>query len=389
MKRLRTRLFALALLGLLGVYAVDLYGRGSAVYAHLGARAESAWVGERLWEWDAEFGFSPVPGARVTELVPQSEGVPVRLDARGLRVPEDWQPEPADDARPALLALGCSFTFGTACRAEQTWPAVAGERLGARVLNAGIPAGGLAHMLLRARRILAEEKPTWVVAQYAPWLAPRATSLWARTQTGPVPVPYLVEAEDGGYRVHPPQFQSQRLEPEIQPYRTSERSRGMALRFAWEVALPMLLSEDWHQFRMGVGERMGTLARPAADGPALRAWAYEELRRMAHEAGAEFCVLVVGEDVDPLETRFLDELPETPVVQGTRKLYQRLPAQHFDAYFAAYGHWGGDPPRLVDQHPNPLAHELLGGWVADALIQLEVLRRRTGTRPGSDGRTRD
>ena len=38
-----------------------------------------------------------------------------------------------------------------------------------------------------------------------------------------------------------------------------------------------------------------------------------------------------------------------------------------DAYFAAYGHWGGAPPRLVNQHPNPKAHHLLGTWVAEAL----------------------
>jgi hypothetical protein len=44
---------------------------------------------------------------------------------------------------PCIVALGCSFTFGTGLHEHQTWPSVLGERLGVRVINLGMPGHSL------------------------------------------------------------------------------------------------------------------------------------------------------------------------------------------------------------------------------------------------------
>jgi hypothetical protein len=49
----------------------------------------------------------------------------------------DYVPE------PCIVALGCSFTFGTGLHEYQTWPSVLGRLLGVRVLNLGTPGHGL------------------------------------------------------------------------------------------------------------------------------------------------------------------------------------------------------------------------------------------------------
>jgi len=44
---------------------------------------------------------------------------------------------------PCIVALGCSFTFGTGLHEYQTWPSVLGNQLGVRVVNLGTPGHGL------------------------------------------------------------------------------------------------------------------------------------------------------------------------------------------------------------------------------------------------------
>lgn len=44
---------------------------------------------------------------------------------------------------PCIVALGCSFTFGTGLHEHQIWPSVLGERLGVRVINLGMPGHSL------------------------------------------------------------------------------------------------------------------------------------------------------------------------------------------------------------------------------------------------------
>jgi lysophospholipase L1-like esterase len=57
----------------------------------------------------------------------------VRTSSDGLRDGE-WP-----QARPVVLALGCSTTFGWGVEAEDAWPEQLEARLGASVINAGIP----------------------------------------------------------------------------------------------------------------------------------------------------------------------------------------------------------------------------------------------------------
>ena len=48
-----------------------------------------------------------------------------------------------DVQEPCIVALGCSFTFGTALHEHQTWPSILGKQLGVRVINLGTPGHSL------------------------------------------------------------------------------------------------------------------------------------------------------------------------------------------------------------------------------------------------------
>ena len=85
---------------------------------------------------DARLGLAPVEGSVGAEILPGGFQEPVRFDALGFRIPLS----PTGPPGPAsLLALGDSFTFGTGCRADETYPWRVGIALGLRPLNAGFP----------------------------------------------------------------------------------------------------------------------------------------------------------------------------------------------------------------------------------------------------------
>lgn len=48
-----------------------------------------------------------------------------------------------DISEPCLIALGCSFTFGTGLNLDQTWSAKVAKQLGLRLVNLGMPGQGL------------------------------------------------------------------------------------------------------------------------------------------------------------------------------------------------------------------------------------------------------
>ena len=60
--------------------------------------------------------------------------------------PEGWRSrngEPFDYDQPTVIAVGCSFTFGTGLPFDVTWPYLLSERLGVQCVNLGLPGHGL------------------------------------------------------------------------------------------------------------------------------------------------------------------------------------------------------------------------------------------------------
>ncbi len=117
-----------------------------------------------LFQPDAESGYTLRPGFRGREVARGHEfDVPVEIDARGLR---DHKHVAA--ARPVVLAIGDSMTFGEGVTAEQAWPAVLERALGARVYAAGVPGYGSPQMRVRLQRLLPALRPDLVIVALSP-----------------------------------------------------------------------------------------------------------------------------------------------------------------------------------------------------------------------------
>src|SRR5262249_53413213 len=146
---------------------------------------------------DPLLGYVPIPGATGIQLVPMSPGLPVRFDENGFRVPVA-HPKAAQEGSPSVLALGCSFTYGDVCLAEEAYPYVLSRLTGCRSMNAGMKSYGLAQMLILARRLIPQYRPDYVVVQYSPWLAQRAQNFYAHGMNFiTTPVPFFSDSPDG------------------------------------------------------------------------------------------------------------------------------------------------------------------------------------------------
>jgi hypothetical protein len=73
-----------------------------------------------------------------------------------------------------VLALGCSFTYGAATNAENTYPYLVGQRLAGTTRNAGVSSYGLSQMMILAKRLVPAYKPDYLLVQYSPWLVDRS-----------------------------------------------------------------------------------------------------------------------------------------------------------------------------------------------------------------------
>src|SRR5688572_21914200 len=157
----------LAAVGMVGGYALLLGQRSWAAWSflksdHLGFRG-------RVHQADAELGFAAVPAADGFHVFPIGPPIPMRYDEDGFRVPAGT-PAGQPRRRPLVMALGCSFTYGDGCRAEDVYVHRVAQELGGTALNAGKCAYGLSQMLLLARKLIPAYQPDYVLVQFSTWL---------------------------------------------------------------------------------------------------------------------------------------------------------------------------------------------------------------------------
>lgn len=322
-------------------------------------KAGRGWVG-RLYEADPDLGFRLVPGARASEVFPVGPEVPLATDADGFRVPLDAGI--ARPARPHVLALGCSYTFGAGCAAEDAYPELVARRLGGSCSNAGVPSYGLAQMVILARRLIPVRRPDYVLFQHSPWLIVRSQRGFAQSYLGSVPTPSFGPGS-GEVAIRPPAFAPIVFDLPADRYLRSSSGALDFLSFQLRVGLPLFVHDDLH--RGLLRRERGSPAGLAGEDVVARAHA--EIAALCAQHGAKMVLVAIGSDCQRAEIE--DGLGQlgVVVVDATAALCSRLPDTHWRNYFDRYARWGGDPPVLVDPHPNPAAHAVVAEAIVEAL----------------------
>jgi hypothetical protein len=271
-----------------------------------------------------------------------------------------------------VLALGCSFTYGDGCRAEDVYPHLVAAELGGTALNAGKCAYGLSQMLLLARRLIPQYKPDYVLVQFSTWLPGRGTSGFARATFGRVPVPFLLLHEDGTVGVHPPVFATRVFDLPFDEFDHPRRGAGEFVRFFFTAGAPLFVHDDLSMAAYALRRGLGRL--PEADRERaqksreqLNRVVYAEIGRLAVDSGARMVIVRLSHPLEQHWQRLKELSPGALVVNAQAALDARVPSGRRDDYYRLFGHWRGTPPRLLDNHPNPAAHRLIADEVVRAI----------------------
>jgi hypothetical protein len=327
---------------------------------------------------DPVLGMAPVPGSRGSEIMPLGPPIPVRYDDRGFRVPDAQAHAPAAGDTPLVLFLGCSFTFGAYCPAEETYPHLLAQELGYRYINAGRCGYGLSQMLLLARRLIPEYKPDYVVVQYSWWLPHRATEPYGPTYFGRLPTPYFTESREGELTIHPPVFSAKSIE--YGAIAAEYRGRPMSIldfaSFAIRAGIPLFVHDDFHLTLDKIKRATGLTPPPSANGQRVVDHVYREIARLCEENGTRLIIAVIHDSVR-LRLRFdLPQVGDALIVDTRAALLDPLREPSQKEYSQAYYQWRGTPPVLVDPHPNEQAHRIIARELAEAIGGLKTVRSK-------------
>ena len=314
-----------------------------------------------------ELGFAPIPNSRGVEIMPVGAAVPVRYDKYGFRLPFEDQSKIRND-HPLVLTLGCSFTYGAATLAENTFPYLVGSYLNGSTSNAGVCGYGLAQMVLIAKRLIPRHNPDYVIVQYSPWLVKRAVRQLAPSYYGKIPNPYY--ADDKNLTIRPSIFQTKIFDLAIDRYRSSQAGALDFFSFLRNVGLPLYIHDDVNMTAYFLAGVFGFKDPPTKNRAAVIQHAYGEISKVAEHSGAVLIIVLLGEDHQPVSVQ-KDLLPSNAIVVDAHgELLTKLPTVDKQSYQREYNHWRGDPPVLVDGHPNEKAHRIIAEKIVTQIVAL-------------------
>ena len=369
MRKFSRKKIALFLAIIYTVFVFVLYG-GYVIYRaatfYVNIKYPQRGLQGRVYRFDPELGFAPIPNSQGAHVLPPGPNIPIRYNADGFRIPRDDSADVTSRLRPIVLALGCSYTYGDACTAEDAYPYLVGKQINGSSINAGGCGYGLSHMVILARRLLPAYKPDYVLVQYSPWLVPRAQSFFAPSFYGKITNPFFFEQENT-LRLSLPVFKPISIDLPIDKYKTSAKGMVDFLSFLVSAGIPLHIYEDIHMVLFYTKRYLGLIPTPSHNERKIIQTAYGEIARLAQINGARMIVVVLGCDEKPIpvpeEILALNPL----VANANAALLGRLPEKTLESYAKRYVHWNGSPPMVVDAHPNPSAHQIIAEEIVNKI----------------------
>jgi hypothetical protein len=342
------------------VYSVMLCTVGYRFYSYV--KASAGWEG-KVHRADPVLGFRPIPETIGAQTFPLGPKIPLRYDERGFRAPLIASSSTVQ--KPQLLFLGCSFTFGAGVRAEEAFPYLVGEQLHGTAFNAGVCSYGYTQMLIRAAELIPKLRPDYVIFQVSPWLLSRAIDPYVPSYFGDLPVSSIcLDRSTATPRFIPPPFYTMIFDIPVDAYRETPRSAFEFISFLARVAIPLAVHDDLGELRAAYTQNE---CATNADPKRIEAFVFERIRSITQSSGSQLYFLRLNLELESPA----DSLPPGETIDGSKELWDRLPEQTTAAFQRAYGIWRGP---IVDEHPNPAAHQIIAGAIVKAITAREHKR---------------
>jgi hypothetical protein len=350
------------------VYTWHLMVRSSNLYDY--ARKNPRAGVAPIYKADPVLGYVHVPNSRGFDILPIEARIPAWIDEHGFRVPVDGQ---ETKHRPLILALGCSFTYGAVCLAEDTYPHKLAQLLGGSELNAGVSGYGLAQMLIAAERLIPEYKPDYVVVQYSHWLLDRSLKEFAPVRFALQPVPYFTDGNDGSsISIAPPVFETAAFRADLEKYHNVRRTRMRSILFAAEVGLPLLLHDDWHNLQYRLRSLAGLVKRPTRRRGEAIAYAYGRMKNLCAAHNSSLLIVVLGNEAKPEQIPLELTKLDLCIVNAQATLLDRLGHDAWPKFEDVYETFRMQEAAYLSGHPDALAHSIIAETLASRIREMQA-----------------
>ena len=351
---------------LLFMYLNNLIYRSYKLYDYLVAEKKSGWEGI-AYQSDDTLGFKPIPITRTYRTYSNGDKIPVIFNEKGFRVPlfdtvKDDPPNKTD-----LLFLGCSFTFGDGCYAEETFPYLVANDTHLSYINAGVCSYGLSHMLILAEKFIPRYKPKYLVVQYSEWLSARSTNLYAPAYYMHVTNPYFTEKSDNTFNLQYPGFKSQSFNLDSREIKS--QYKGKFINFLFQKGLLFYLKEDWLYEKNKISILTNNLPRPSIKIDEIENYAYNKINQIAETNGTIVIILNLGNFKYTKKSHLLFSNKNIRFAEADSVLDNYLTMSLSKNYAKEFNIWkfNGKDSVLMDNHPNSKAHRLIANSIVKAI----------------------
>jgi hypothetical protein len=190
-----------------------------------------------------------------------------------------------------VLYLGCSFTFGYGCRAEDTYPHLVSKTNGVSYINAAVSAHGLSQIYLLAERLIPQYRPRFVVLQRSSWLPYRGIDPFNRVDQGLLTVPYFSNPSENPRLLFPIE---KSLVFELVEARESGKLSSCMLQFLFGFGFSHVVKEHFLYAKARLRMLLNPSLQPATDVAQVEQVVYQRISDIAFANGSFPIVLSVG-----------------------------------------------------------------------------------------------
>lgn len=324
----------------------------------------------KIFQFDDKLAHKAIPfaeGAHTYHLSDSINGaVRIIIDSLGYRT----TPEKKELEKDTFidLYLGCSFTWGDYCLAENTYSYLVSKELHHNYLNAGCSAYGLAQMLQLAEELIPKYHFKYVFIQYSPWLANRAMSLYGPTFFGYRPFPYFYQENDK-LKLQYPLFKSDMYDLPSESFKNETITLTDKLKFYLKIGIPVEIIDYAKKEYYSSLVKLEIYPKPTKDKSEVEKYVYNRIFDICEQYKCQPVIVKLGYGyTSALDSSLFKNHLGVVFVDTDMNLWKTADFNSKE-FSKKYNHWyyTEQDTIFIDEHPNNFAHKIIAESILNDL----------------------
>lgn len=299
-------------------------------------------------------------------IFPGGDSIPIFTNEYGNRV-GSTKLNDTINIKKKVLFLGDSFTFGDANFYENSFPYLISKKLNHQLINASMVGYSYVHYQIMLDSLITSHSPDLICIQISPYSSDRSISGYLNAYVK-IPTPFYYNKNNRTF-IHNPLYQSSIFDifkkNDINTYKSKKKSFLNFIKFTYHFSFPLFSHELINEIK-SLDKKLKTKNRP--DNDLVLKIFIQHINSLNISKEQTVIFYNIGYEPNEFEeiiSNLKNEIKFNYVFANFEKeLYTKI-NNNKSEYFENYGHWRGNPPKLVDEHYNELAHKIVSSFFLD------------------------